>query len=112
MAKLKSALKNKINRGYSLKQISKRSGRKRWQWTKNLIAKKVFSFSRWLHIYVSTALFSLLIFFCFTGITLNHAAWFSNDGEQQTKTIPLPQSLLSSLNNDNELASLFTFFCC
>jgi hypothetical protein len=57
-----------------------------------------------LHIYVSTALFSLLVFFCFTGITLNHAAWFSNDGEQQITTIPLPQLLLSSLNNDDELA--------
>lgn len=64
----------------------------------------MFSFSRWLHIYVSTALFSLLVFFCFTGITLNHAAWFSNDGEQQLKIAPLPQSLLSSLTNDDELA--------
>ena len=83
---------------------AKNNVKKYWYWTKTSVAKKMFSICRWLHIYVSTALFSLLIFFCFTGITLNHAAFFSGEGEQQLKIAPLPQNLMSSLNRDEDLA--------
>lgn len=100
----KRFIKFKENRKKSVKHPAKKTGNKHWQWTKTLIAKRVFSVSRWLHIYVSTALFSLLMFFCFTGITLNHAAWFTDEGEQQLKIAPLPQSLLNSVINDDELA--------
>ncbi len=68
-----------------------------WQWTKTSVAKQMFSLCRWLHIYVSTALFSLLIFFCFTGITLNHATWFSGSGEQELVVKILPNKLQNSL---------------
>jgi hypothetical protein len=60
-----------------------------WPWTSTPAAKKLFSTSRMLHLYVSAALFSLLIFFCVTGITLNHIDWLSN-GEEFTTSLTLP----------------------
>ena len=41
--------------------------------------------ARWLHIYLSMVSFAILFFFAVTGITLNHAEWFS--GEARTKQI-------------------------
>jgi hypothetical protein len=35
------------------------------------------SLFRWLHTYVSLVSFGILLFFAFTGLTLNHADWFS-----------------------------------
>jgi hypothetical protein len=40
------------------------------------ITKSTLSFSRLIHVYVSMALLSLLLFFSVTGITLNHPEWF------------------------------------
>ena len=60
-----------------------------WSWTSTPTYKKLFSTSRMLHLYVSAALFSLLIFFCVTGITLNHIDWLSN-GEELTTSLMLP----------------------
>lgn len=45
--------------------------------------KTFFSWSRLLHIYMSTALFSLLIFFSVTGVTLNHLEWISSSKDPQ-----------------------------
>jgi len=39
--------------------------------------KSTLSISRLIHIYVSMALLTLLLFFSVTGITLNHPEWFS-----------------------------------
>lgn len=55
-------------------------------------ARRMFSFCRWLHIYVSCALFSLLLFFCITGITLNHPDWASTKPEQ-VRYLDLPSHL-------------------
>lgn len=41
------------------------------------INKNTLSFSRLIHVYVSMALLTLLLFFSVTGITLNHPEWFS-----------------------------------
>jgi uncharacterized protein len=41
-------------------------------------SRRVASFIHWLHIYLSTASFALLLFFAITGLTLNHADWFSS----------------------------------
>ena len=41
--------------------------------------------ARWLHIYLSMVSFAILFFFAVTGITLNHAEWFS--GEAVTKQV-------------------------
>ncbi|QGJ68756.1 PepSY-associated TM helix [Planctomycetales bacterium 10988] len=42
---------------------------------KNWYAKSASAF-RWLHIYISMLSFAALMFFSFTGITLNHPTWF------------------------------------
>ncbi|MGB1262500.1 MAG: PepSY-associated TM helix domain-containing protein [Cognaticolwellia sp.] len=39
-------------------------------------SKKTLNFARLIHIYVSMALLTLLLFFSVTGITLNHPEWF------------------------------------
>lgn len=46
------------------------------------INKPLLAFSRLIHVYVSMALLSLMIFFSITGITLNHPQWFA---EQEAK---------------------------
>jgi len=52
-------------------------------------AKQMFSLCRWLHIYISCALFSLLLFFCITGITLNHPTWAGKPViDHQTRQLP------------------------
>lgn len=71
--------------------------KKFWAWTKSKSAKQIFSICRWLHIYLSTALFSLLIVFCFTGILLNHPGWLSGKTEAGEKNISLPANLVESL---------------
>jgi len=43
------------------------------------INKSTLSLSRLIHIYVSMALLTLLLFFSVTGITLNHPEWFSDN---------------------------------
>lgn len=55
-----------------------------------------FSLSRLLHIYMSTALFSLLIFFSVTGITLNHLDWVSSKSTPQQFSGVLPESVMMS----------------
>lgn len=41
--------------------------------------------SRWLHIYLSMASFAILFFFAITGLTLNHADWFT----KQQRTVQI-----------------------
>lgn len=40
--------------------------------------RQVMIVSRWLHIYLSMASFGILFFFAVTGLTLNHADWFTS----------------------------------
>ena len=47
-------------------------------WKKNLA-----SLSRWLHIYLSMLSFFIVLFFAFTGLTLNHVEWF--DGKEKVQ---------------------------
>lgn len=75
--------------------------KKHWAWTKSKRAKQIFSVCRWLHIYLSTALFSLLIVFCITGIVLNHPGWLSDKGEAGEKTLFLPDNLVESLGTND-----------
>lgn len=60
---------------------------------------RIFKLFRWLHVYISCAAFGLLIFFSFTGITLNHVAWFKNEYQTGEQTIAIPQELLNSLDH-------------
>jgi hypothetical protein len=45
-------------------------------------SKKTLSLARLIHVYVSMALMTLLLFFSITGITLNHPEWFSENEPQ------------------------------
>ena len=51
---------------------------------------------RWVHIYISMLSFAALMFFAFTGITLNHPTWFGAD-EQAVRDLEdtLPTQLLT-----------------
>ena len=68
-----------------------------WSWTKGATARDFFRYCRWLHVYSSTALFSLLIFFCITGVLLNHSNWISAETAQGTDEFQLPAPLSEQL---------------
>lgn len=54
---------------------------------------------RWLHIYLAMSFLALLLFFCITGITLNHTDWFSDDEKRQTVELMLPQTMVEQLSH-------------
>lgn len=61
------------------------------------INKNTLSFSRLIHIYVSMALLTLLLFFSVTGITLNHPEWFSeNKAETNEKELIVALKLIEN----------------
>ncbi len=62
--------------------------------------KNLFSASRWLHIYLSTTLFSLLLFFSLTGVVLNHIDWLDNTSDEGELIVDL------ALNDIQEQQSL------
>ena len=45
---------------------------------KHLWKKRLVTWSRWLHIYLSMVSFAILFFFAVTGLTVNHIDWFAN----------------------------------
>lgn len=53
--------------------------------------RKFYQLARLLHIYISTALFALLLFFCITGILLNHNDWLSDryTTDEQVWSLPI-----------------------
>jgi hypothetical protein len=73
------------------------------------INRKLVSWSRTIHIYLSIALFVILVFFSITGITLNHAELFTAEPEITEFTVDaLPQLPLDSeglIADSPELAS-------
>jgi len=75
-----------------------------WRWTKTQAAKQTFAACRWLHVYISTLLFSLLFFFSVTGITLNHADWISNDNAVLETEWKLETTLVQRLKQQQVLA--------
>lgn len=75
-----------------------------WLWTRTSTARRLFSISRWLHIYISTTLFSLLIFFSITGITLNHADWTGTGSPAIETELTLAPTLLARLQQQDTAA--------
>lgn len=47
--------------------------------------KEVAKLSRWLHIYLSMVSFAVVLFFSFTGLTLNHPLWLGGDKQINIK---------------------------
>jgi len=60
------------------KTVKKESG-------KGKSKKRLAGLSRWLHIYLSMVSFTILLFFAVSGLTLNHADWFTTGKELVTK---------------------------
>lgn len=58
------------------------------------IRKGTAAVTRWLHIYLSMVSFAVVFFFAATGITLNHAEWFSRQVQTQHYRGIVPPSLL------------------
>lgn len=77
-------------------------------WTHSAQAKRVFSLSRWLHIYISAALFSLLLFFSVTGITLNHANWTAKS-QILSQSIALPKKVTTQINGEYQINAITQF---
>jgi len=74
-------------------------------WLRSSLAKRIFNVCRWLHIYISCALFSLLLFFCITGITLNHPDW-AESNESELTTIELPSKFILDDTSEYPLKAL------
>src|SRR5262249_59798719 len=45
---------------------------------KHIWKKRIVTWARWSHIYLSMVSFAILFFFAATGLTLNHQEWFAN----------------------------------
>lgn len=69
---------------------------------KSQTVKTLFQVCRDLHVYISTLLFSLLMFFSITGITLNHLEWLPKDSAAKAQEITLPESMAASLAKQPE----------
>lgn len=59
--------------------------------------RSIFYWARFLHIYTSALLFTLLIFFCVTGFFLNHLEWFSGTSEDASLKLSLPEEVATAL---------------
>lgn len=55
------------------------------------VSRILYNSSRWLHIYLSTALFSLLLFFCISGLVLNNMHWLDETSNDVQLEVELPQ---------------------
>lgn len=68
------------------------------------INKVFLAFSRLIHVYVSMALLTLMIFFSITGVTLNHPEWFThNQADVLEADFIAPTELLTPKNEGNLL---------
>lgn len=55
--------------------------------------------NRWLHVYVSSFLFSLLVLFCITGVVLNHQDWIDGTALDGELSLPLTEALIGMSQN-------------
>ena len=58
------------------------------------LRRKTAVVARWLHIYLSMGSFAIVLFFAVTGLTLNHADWFSNQEKTVHAVGQMPQNWL------------------
>lgn len=65
-------------------------------------SKKTLNVTRLIHVYVSMALLTLLVFFSVTGITLNHPEWFSSHQAQVIeKELTIERIANLAIKNEN-----------
>lgn len=58
------------------------------------LRRRIAIVSRWLHIYLSMVSFAIVFFFAATGLTLNHAEWFSQHEQTMHYQGTIPASLI------------------
>lgn len=56
--------------------------------------------SRWLHLYLSMVSFAVILFFAVTGLTLNHAEWFSGQVRESRYSGSMPAEWLKGTQPD------------
>lgn len=56
--------------------------------------------SRWLHLYLSMISFAVILFFAVTGLTLNHAEWFSGQVRESRYSGSMPAEWLKGAQPD------------
>jgi hypothetical protein len=61
---------------------------------------------RWLHLYVSVASFAVVLFFAVTGLTLNHAEWFTGETPAATRSAGRVNDAWLALGRDDGVAKL------
>lgn len=61
------------------------------------VKRRVYYWARWLHVYTSTLFLSTLVFFCVTGIALNHDWYGAEHGIEGEMDLPLPAAVRGSL---------------
>ncbi len=72
------------------------------------IKRTILIYSRLIHVYVSMALLTLMIFFSITGITLNHPEWFADQKvATEELNINIPKHLLTKKSQALLLQHLF-----
>ena len=72
---------------------------------KHLWKKRLVTWSRWLHIYLSMVSFAILFFFAVTGLTVNHIDWFANQQKTFVYKGTVPHAWLRPANG-KEVAKL------
>lgn len=55
---------------------------------------------RLIHSYSAMAVLISMLFFAFTGITLNHRDWFSSDSKTSIREFPLPEEIFAKGNTE------------
>ena len=66
-------------------------------------SKKTLNLARVVHVYVSMALLTLLLFFSVTGITLNHPEWFNDHQASVIEKEQTIEGITEQLTDQNEL---------
>lgn len=66
--------------------------------------RRLGSFARWLHIYISMLSCVLVLFFAITGLTLNHADWFGSTPQQSDTKGQCPVAWVNT--DDTRIARL------
>jgi hypothetical protein len=68
--------------------------------------KEVAKLSRWLHIYLSMVSFAVVLFFSFTGLTLNHPSWLGGDKQITVKNTGILNVKWVNNPDTNKIAKL------
>jgi hypothetical protein len=88
--------------------VSANKKRRKRPWTISARAKRMFHWSRLIHVYLSTLFLGLLIFFSITGLLINHNEWIKSPAKEGEFEKPIPAEIMANWSsyNWNEAAEL------